>query len=314
MYRKIYILHVPEYSMKNQETTCPNCKRKEVMKWCKRKTQNRGLIQRYKCKDCNNTFTLDDGFFRMRNSPQKITCALDLFYNGVSTRKVQSHFKAFYPHNSSWVSIYSWIIKYSKIMHKFTDKLKLNVGAEVQVDEVEYQRRISHFEKRGTQTNYFVDSIDTQTRFMVASEYCKDRSGKGIKAVIKKAKDKTDKQIKIVTTDGYNAYIDSVKKVFCYSLKKHGFNVEHNVITQLKGEGFNYPIERLHNSLRQRTKTFRGFHGSVESANAILKGFEIYYNFIRIHQGINKCPYELATDLKFNSENKWLELIRLSYC
>ena len=56
----------------------------------------------------------------------------------------------------------------------------------------------------------------------------------------------------------------------------------------------------------------RGFHGSIESANSILKGWEIYYNFITKHQTINKCPYELATDLRLNSENKWLELIRMS--
>ena len=291
---------------------CPNCKTQNIKKDGKRKTENRGFIQRYKCLECSKRFVLDDGFFRMRNSPQKITCALDLFYNGVSTRKVQSHFKAFFPHNASNVSIYSWIVKYSKIMHKFTDKLKLNIGSEVQVDEVEYQRRISHFQKKGTQTNFFVDSIDTQTRFMVASNYCKDRSGKGIKAVIQKAKDKTYNQIQTITTDGYNAYIKSVKKVFGYSLTDRKYKVLHNVVTQLKGEGFNHPIERMHNSLRQRTKTFRGFHGSVESANAILKGFEIYYNFIRIHQGINKCPYELATDLKLNNPNKWLELIQLS--
>ena len=68
-----------------------------------------------------------------------------------------------------------------------------------------------------------------------------------------------------------------------------------------------------HNNLRARTKTFRGFHGSVESANAILKGFEIYYNFITKHQTIKKCPYELACpDLKLKSENKWLDLIELS--
>ena len=72
-------------------------------------------------------------------------------------------------------------------------------------------------------------------------------------------------------------------------------------------------IERLHNNIRQRTKTFRGFHGSIDSANAIMKGFEIYYNFITKHQAINKCPYELAIpQLKLRSENKWLELIRLS--
>jgi len=27
---------------------------------------------------------------------------------------------------------------------------------------------------------------------------------------------------------------------------------------------------------------------------------------------INKCPYELATDLKLSSNNKWLELIQIS--
>jgi len=59
----------------------------------------------------------------------------------------------------------------------------------------EFDKIGGHFEKKGTQTNYFVDSIDTQTRFMVASNYCKDRSGKGIKAVIQKAKDKTGNQI-----------------------------------------------------------------------------------------------------------------------
>jgi len=297
---------------KDKKIICPKCKCSQVKKRGFRHTQNRGKIQRYECKACKNAFIIDDGFFRMRNSPQKITCALDLFYNGVSTRKVQSHFKAFYPHNSSWVSIYSWVVKYAKIMHKFTDKLKLNIGSEVQVDEVEYQRRISHFQKRGTQTNYFIDSIDTTTRFMVASNYCKQRASNGIKKIIQNAKEKTGNQIKIITTDGYLGYVEPVKRVFGYNLKKGKYNVEHNVVTQLKGEGFNHPIERMHNSLRQRTKTFRGFHGSVESANAILKGFEIYYNFIRIHQGINKCPYELATDLKLENPNKWLELIQIS--
>lgn len=38
----------------------------------------------------------------------------------------------------------------------------------------------------------------------------------------------------------------------------------------------------------------RGFYGCIESASAIMKGHEIYYNYIRKHQGIGCCPYELA--------------------
>ena len=63
----------------DKKINCPQCKSENVIKWCKRKTENRGLIQRYKCKDCEKYFILDDGFFRMRNAPQKVTCAIDLF-------------------------------------------------------------------------------------------------------------------------------------------------------------------------------------------------------------------------------------------
>ena len=165
----------------DKKINCPQCKSENVIKWCKRKTENRGLIQRYKCKDCEKYFILDDGFFRMRNAPQKVTCAMDLFYRGVSTRKVQEHFKAFYPHNADHTSILRWITKYSLMISKFTNTLKLNVGAEVQIDEVEYHRRKSHKKKLGVDKNWFIDSICTQTKFMVASEYVKSRGMKELK-------------------------------------------------------------------------------------------------------------------------------------
>ena len=298
--------------MKNK-IICSKCSSENIIKWTKRKTENRGLIQRYKCNNCNKTFTLDDGFFRMRNAPQKITCAIDLFYRGVSTRKVQEHFKAFYPHNASHKSIYKWIIKYSRQISKFTNRLKLSVSSEAQTDEVEFHRRKSHKAKLGTEKNFFIDSICPQTKFMVSSEYMKSRSARDIKAVMMRIKERTENQIKIMTTDGWNAYPDVIKKTFGYNNKIGKHNVTHNrIIVSEKEKTFNYPIERLHNNVRQRTKTFRGFHGSINSANAIMKGWEIYYNFITKHQTINCCPYELATDLKLNSENKWLELIRLS--
>jgi hypothetical protein len=57
----------------------------------------------------------------------------------------------------------------------------------------------------------------------------------------------------------------------------------------------------------------RGFHGSLGSAKAIMKGIEIYYNFVRKHQGIDgKTPSEEAIpELNLNT-NKWLSLIKLA--
>lgn len=48
------------------------------------------------------------------------------------------------------------------------------------------------------------------------------------------------------------------------------------------------------------------------SADSIMKGWEIFYNFIRKHQTLGCCPFEIATDLKLESPNKWMELIGMS--
>jgi len=247
----------------------------------------------------------------MRNTPQKITLCLDLFYKGISTRKIQEHLQAFYPHNSSWVSIYRWIVKFSEKISQFTDKLKLNVGNEIQVDEVEFHRR-KQSNRKGVDRNWFIDSIDTKTRYMVSSEFVKAREKKEVRAILKDIKKKV-KDVEILTTDGHHIYQNVVKKIFGYDKVKQRYNVLHNVVNASKGEGFNIKIERLHNTIRHRTKTFRGFHGSIKSAKAIMKGFEIYYNFIRQHLALKgKTPSELATDIKLKENNKWLELIKMS--
>ena len=290
-----------------KKVSCPNCDSIKIIRRGKRKTLNRGLIQRYGCISCGRRFVEDKGFFKMKNSPQKITLCLDLFYRGISTRKVQEHLQAFYPQNSSNVSIYKWIVKYSKIIYQFTDNLKIKAGDEIQIDEMEYGNR-----KKKTH-GWFIDSIDCTTRFMVSSNFVKRRSQKEIKNVIQKVKDKTDGQIRVYTTDGHKAYPKAVQSVVGYYNLKKGI-IRHKKVTQLRGEGFNHKVERLHSNLRARTKTFRGFHGSTKSANAVMKGLEIYYNFMRFHQAVGCYPYELAVpELKEKlGANKWLDLIYIS--
>jgi len=283
-----------------QQTKCPHCKKTNVVKRGTFETKAHGKQQRYFCKSCNKKFIKQTAFYRMRNSPQKITLCLDLFFRGVSLRKVQEHLQAFYPHNSSHVSIYAWIVEYSNMIGKYTDTLKLDVGKEIQVDEMEYKTK-------GSQS-WFIDCIDTKTRFMVSSDFVKSRGLENLRKVLKNAKYKTENQVEVVTTDGLTAYRKVVKKSF-YTYKK---KINHNVVTASKGQGFNHKIERLHNSIRERTKTFRGF-GSLEGAKAIMKGYGVYYNFIRKHQAIGKCPYELAIPEMELGVNKWLDLITLAF-
>jgi len=289
----------------SNKINCPHCKKDDIVKRGSYQTAVKGKVQRYYCKNCDKKFVLRGAFYRMRNTPKKITLCLDLFFKGVSTRKIQEHLQAFYPHNSSNVSIYKWIVRYSEMISRFTDKLSVKSGTELMCDEMEYHRL--------GKKNWFTDIIDTKTRFLVSSEYMEKRTNEALTDVLKSAKKKTGNQVKIVTTDGLMNYPVVLKKSFCVD-KKRTVNpiVKHNIVNASAGEGFNHKIERLHNTIRQFTKNFRGFHGSVKSAYAIMKGFEVNYNFIRKHLAIGKCPCELAIpELKFE-ENKWLELINFS--
>ncbi len=128
---------------------------------------------------------------------------------------------------------------------------------------------------------------------MVTSEYVKAREKENLKRILKNIKNKTENQVNIITTDGLTSYTNVVKKTFGYNNKEGKCIVEHNAVNASQGEGFNHPIERLHNSIRHRTKTFRGFHGSIDNAKAIMKELEIYFNFITKHQAIKKGPYKL---------------------
>lgn len=297
---------------KQSNINCPKCKKNNTKKRGIRSTQHRGKIQRYFCKNCNFSFIESNGFKRMRNSPKKITLSLDLFFRGLSTREIQNHLKAFYPHNSDHSTILRWIRKYSLLIAEFTDKLKVNTGSYIEVDEMEFHRRKSHKARLGIDKNWLINALDVKTRFLLCSNYAKNRNQRELKAVFKKVKDKSD-NIKIVTTDGFMAYRNVIKKTWGYNLKALNYNIKHKVVNASRGEGFNIWVERLHNSLRQRTQGFRGFHGSLSSAYSIMKGIEIFYNFVRKHEALKgKTPSDVATNIEFKTPNRWLELITLS--
>lgn len=281
---------------KYKKLCCPSCKSKNIKKNGRRKTQNRGLIQRYYCKDCGKRFTENNGFFRMRNNPQKITFCLDAYFRGISLRKLQENLQIFQEHNSHYSTILRWIQKYCNQIGNYVDNLKLNISPSIQMDEMEFKTK--------GKVSWFIDCIDVRTRYLVASNYAYSRKPAELIKVLKKAKDISNNNIFIISTDALQSYQKCIRKIWRLKERPRHFTIKSS------SKRFNWKIERLHNSVRERTKIFRGF-GSLESAKAIMKGYEIFYNFCRKHQGINCYPYELATDLKLG-KNKWLDLIELS--
>lgn len=82
----------------------------------------------------------------------------------------------------------------------------------------------------------------------------------------------------------HKTYEEAFRKVF-YSRYKKDF-VEWNKINCAKTGQFNFIMERLFNSLKERVKIMRGFKAGW-SAKLVLDGYFIWYNFIRPHQTFN---------------------------
>jgi len=293
--------------MENTELKCPQCLSKEVTKRGFRYTERREKIQKYFCKDCKHRFILDNPFFRMKNQEQIITQCMDLYYSGMSFRKIADHLKRFFPKNVNASTIYRWVMKYVGVMANFTDKQKTQLGQELECDEVEYHRL--------GMKNWFVDSIDTKTHYVVYSKYIQERNTKELIKFYKKVKINTRGQTKIICTDGLMAYPRVLRKT--WNLNKHATKnpkIIHNVTIGSSGK-FNYKIERFHNTLRERTKIMRGFHGCITSAQTLMKGYEIYYNWIRNNMALKgKTPSQIAVpNVQIENKNGWLELIQRGY-
>ena len=300
--------------MENKALQCPKCSGKEVTKRGLRITESREKIQKYFCKTYKHRFVLDTPYFRMRNKEQIITQTMDMYYSGMSFRKIADHLVRFFPKGVHYSTIYRWIIKYVPIMENFTESQGIKAGFMLQGDEVEYKRRASAKQK-GVREEFFIDIIDTDSRYIVASDYAKDRMTNTLNKVYRNAKRKTGNQVKIISTDGLVGYPRVIKKTFGYNPHAtRNPKVIHQVIKSDSG-GFNYKVERFHNTLRERTKVMRGFHGCITSAQTIMKGFEIYYNWVRNHQSLDaSTPSDIAVPtIQLENKNRWLELIQRGY-
>lgn len=147
----------------DKNVACRFCKSTNTMKKGYRTTMNRGKIQRYICKECDRSFTKDEGFLRMRNSESKITSAIDLYFSNLSSRKVRNYFRRHLEHNSSHVTVLDWCRRYVLKVQKYVNTLSPQLSGKVYADETEIDR--------GKNNDIFWCSVDWDTRYINATLY-----------------------------------------------------------------------------------------------------------------------------------------------
>jgi transposase-like protein len=286
-----------EIIMEEGAISCKYCNSMEIVKNGSRKTKA-GKKTRYLCRNCNGTFVLDDGFKKVKFTPEIITLCLDLYFKGTSTRKITEHVKLFHGLSIHHTTILKWLKKYTQIISEYVSTLEPKVGDTWHTDEM--------MVKNGGDWSWVWNVIDGETRFLLSNLVSKRRSVIEARQVFRSAKEQAKGRPSEMVTDGLWSYKMAFKKEF-YAKRgtkpilthKAGVNKEDN----------NNVVERFNGTVREREKVMRGMQNE-ETAQDLMEGFRNYYNFIRPHQALNgKTPAEVAgLDLELD-ENKWKSLI-----
>lgn len=131
-----------------------------------------GDIQRYLCKDCGYKFIRNDGFEKVKATPKAITVALDLYFKGVSQRKIVDHLKQFERIKVTQPCVLKWIGKYIELMSQYVEKFQPQVGGIWHSDEMALNVRNTEPTGKG-KWDWLWNLMDHETRFLLASQITK---------------------------------------------------------------------------------------------------------------------------------------------
>lgn len=252
-------------------------------KWCgSTDIMKRGVrkgVQNYICKACGRVFIAKDAPYHMQTPIEQIGATLNMFYDGMSLSAIAIHLKETYNNPVNASTIYRWLIRYTFIALTILEPLTPNVSDTWIVDETVL--------KVGGHNLWFWDIIDESTRFLLASHLSKSRTTLDAATIMRRAWQRADKAPKFIISDHLAAYIDGIELVFGAEAKHiQSWGMTEDINTNI--------IERFHGTLKDRTKVLRGFK-SRETAEHILDGFLIHYDFFRPHMTLrDRTPAEVA--------------------
>jgi len=254
-------------------------------------------IQRYYCKDCDRKFTELDTLSKMQFPINQVAAAVSMYYEGLSLNEIKRVIKQIYHCDVSDYGIYGWVERFTKDAKKITSSYRPDVGYVWLADE-------TVIDIAGKQY-WLIDVIDVKTRFLVASHLSPYRRVEDIQATLKEAYQRTGRIPNVIMTDQLQAYIYAINLTF-------GDKAKHLQVKKFTSKPNNNIIERMHGTIKARTKVMRDLK-SFDTARNILDGFIIHYNFLRPHEALSSAKNDITpaekAHIAFPYEN-WESLIR----
>jgi len=237
-------------------------------------------VLRYRCKDCKRTFMADDNLPDMKTPKDVITSALNMYYEGMSLHAIRRQLDLMHGYRPSVSTLYGWLTRYSDKAIRQAERLTPQVGdvwiADETVLKLDFEGNV-----------WFWDLIDAKTRFLLASHLSAKRTTADALKLMKMAEERAGKVPELILTDKLHAYTDGIELAW-------GADAKH-----VPSKGFKKPmntniIERMHSTIKSRTKVMRGLK-DIRSAKRFMDGWLIHYNYFRPHEYLGgKTPAEKA--------------------
>jgi len=256
-----------------------------------------GVIQRFLCKGCGDRFSKNLGFEKMRASPESITLAMQVYFGGASLRNTQKAL-ALQGVKVSHVAILKWIRKYVSIMDGYLKDFTPRVGETWRADEM--------YIKFKGKMQYLFSLMDDETRFWIAQEVADSKERHNPRGLFIAGRNIANRVPETLITDGLPSYRYAWKKDYAWRTTPDKKPVHIREIT-LEGAVHNNKMERMNGEVRDRERVMRGLKNTD---TAIIKGLQIYHNFIRPHEGLNGNTPADRAGIMVEGENKWRTIIQ----
>ena len=256
-------------------TQCVKCGSIRVIRFG---TYNSNQI--WKCNDCKAKFR-DSLIQKVHYSSQTITLTLDLYFSGLSLRKITRTLNDHFDMNLGKSTVYRWIETFVPKISEYVNSLKPQLSDTWHADELFVKMKGGVKDTQYNQKNmaYLWNIMDRKTRFLIASRLSEKRDSVGAMAAFNRAiRVAHGIEPEKVLTDAAPAYNDGIRRTF-QNRPQHIARVGIG-----KPHANNNRVERLNGTLRERVKVQKGWKSMKTQ---LAEGQRIQYNFVKSHAALD---------------------------
>lgn len=254
--------------------------------------------QTYRCKDCKHKFREPSVLRNVKFSPELITLTLDLYFSGLSIRKVTRMVNDHFNIKVGNTTVYDWIQRYVPRISDYINSLKPELSETWHADELFVKMKNGQTVKGNSRIAFLWNVMDRETRFLITSTLTDERDKSNATKAFKEAVANAHGQLPTeLRSDSLKSYSTAVSETMP--------NVNHKTNCGIrKTFANNNRIERMNGTLRERVKVQRGWK-SMKSV--ISEGQRIQYNFVKPHQALGGLTPAKAAGIE---PRGWSELLR----